>query len=152
MYRTITKQLSFALVVLGLTATLALAQAGGGVGAAGGQGTMGTGSGAPDNRGMTGNTGPVDNTNSPRAGGEISNKCEPGTGVGAVPCRPTSGSMERDNRSQTAEGMGSTQLGEGIPSECEPGTGVGAVPCTPKSGSKGNYPPGTRPQSSGQVK
>jgi len=102
MYRTITKQLSFALVVCGLTATLALAQAGGGVGAA--QGGTGGGSGVQDNRGTTGMTGstgtmdkdnksqPADNTGGMRPTGETSTECVTGTGVGAVPCMPVSGS------------------------------------------------------------
>ncbi len=133
MQHTITKQVSFAFVVLSLTATLALAKVGGGVGAAGGQGNIGTSSEAPNNLGMTGNDGPVSDPKSTRAGGEISNTCAPGTGVGAVACVPTSGSMERDYRAQAAGNTGRTQLGEGLPSACAPGTGVGAVACVPTS-------------------
>lgn len=142
MHHTLTKQLSFAFVVLSLTATLALAKADDGVGAAGGQGNMGTSSGAPSNTGMTKNDGPVSKSRGPWAGGEITNTCAPGTGVGAVVCVPTSGSMEQEQLLQTAGNTGSTQLGEGIPSECAPGTGVGAVACVPTSGGKSIYSPG----------
>ena len=132
MYRTTAKRLSLAFVVCGLTATLALAQASGGVGAAGGRGTMATSSGTLSSPDMRGTGGPVTMPNSPRPGGEISNNCAPGTGVGAVACVPTSKNTESTDSMQVARNTGSTQQGQGIAVECEPGTGVGAVACIPK--------------------